>query len=189
MAMGVEAILALFGALMVAAAITGGDFEVREIRVPRISGLARFAAGSIGSLSLLLCVGLTQVSRQESLPVKDQSKSPASTTFTVSDRLGTGQISEQVDLIVNGQKVGNLIVNEQYPESSITVHVPSPGSYSYDLIADAYFSDGNGSSCRVTGVGQGKVDIVSNKKFFLNSGITGSICQGGVWTAHLEELQ
>lgn len=187
--MGPQAILALFGALMLAAAITGGGFEVREMKIPKIAGFARFAAGLIGSLSLLLCVGLTQPSQPNSASVDGQSAAPSSVSFTVSDKLGQGQISEQVTLVVNGKSVGNLTVNEQYPESIITVRVPRPGSYSYALQADAYFTDGNGSTCRVNGVGQGLIDVDNNKRFFLNSSLSGNVCDGALWSAHIEELQ
>ena len=52
--MDLQTISFLFGAILVAVAILGGGFEVKEIKVPQVRGAARAVAAAAGLLFLLI---------------------------------------------------------------------------------------------------------------------------------------
>ncbi|MEH2170410.1 MAG: hypothetical protein V7K41_27910 [Nostoc sp.] len=109
------------------------------------------------------------------LEAPDNTAPPQSAiNFTIGDNLGVeiGQVSEQVEVSINGRPVGTLTVNQNYPRATLTVTVPKPGQYTYSANARAVFDNGKEGSC----AGQGNVDISDGKKFNLNANSGGNTC-------------
>jgi hypothetical protein len=60
MTLDLNAITFLFGAGLLAVAILGGGFEVKELKVPKVGGLARFLSGVVGAVFVLIALGTFQ---------------------------------------------------------------------------------------------------------------------------------
>ena len=83
--------------------------------------------------------------------------------FSLTDQLGDGELSEQVTVLVDGKKVGNLTVNGEYPVSPLRVTVPQASPHSYTAEATASF-DVQG---QYTGAGQGMINVEHGKVYSL----------------------
>jgi hypothetical protein len=176
MVMTAETIMLFLGGVLVLTGILGGGFEVKEIKIPRIGTGSRLLSAAAGILFLLWGAGMHP-------PTPPASEAPV--TVTIRDALGDDQVSEQVRVLVNGNEMGMLTVNEHYPLSTLTVTVPKEGQYSYMLEARAVFVDEDGGGAReIVGAGQGAINIRAGKTFELSSTLTGD-----TWLAHVEEVR
>jgi hypothetical protein len=175
--MGESTLIVVLGGLLILAAVIGGGFEVKEVKIPKIGGGARTLAGFSGILLLALGVGM----HKEDSNHTNNEKSVV--TFLIVDSLGENQVSEQVRVLIDGKEVGILGINEHYPNCNITVSVPRPGQYSYVLEAKAVFRNLHGQLYEIVGVGQGNIFVSHGKKYELASTITGD-----TWLAHMQEV-
>lgn len=182
--MKAETIVLVLGGLLLLSAVVGGGFEVKEVKIPRISGWARALAGIAGAL--LLAVGISMSNPPPDPPGPDNGGVPdhGSVTFSLLDELGEGQVSEQVRVLIDGRERGTLTVNDRFPSARIRIDVPKAGQYGYDLEATAQFRDANGQVYEIVGVGQGIVAVEDGKTYKLVSTLTGS-----TWIAHMEEVE
>lgn len=170
----------LFGALLLAISILGGGFELQELKIPKVGWFPRLVSAFIGMFFIVVGIGL----ETPSVTSSDSSSPPTASTateFIISDRLGEGQISEQVGILIDGKLVGTITVNEHFPESTIRVSVPQSGKYSYTVDAKAVFNV-QGEQVAYPGVGQGNIDVQSGDQFEL----VGSI-SGNTWLITLQE--
>jgi hypothetical protein len=158
MSMSIEALRFVFGAVLLLTGIVGGGFEIKDLKIPKVGWVARVVATLCG---LLFIVGAIEGRPPQSDPV----------TFTVQDRLGESQISEQVEVLIDGQSKGTLTVNQDYPKASLTVTVQHSGRYGYELRAVAYFE---GDESEWVGVGQGTIQVEPGKTFELEATMSGS---------------
>ncbi|HXH71541.1 MAG TPA: hypothetical protein VNI58_01835 [Mariprofundaceae bacterium] len=181
--MGSDTFILILGGLLVLTSVLGGGFEVKEVKIPKIGGWARMLAGIIGTILIVLGIGMSTSSTNNNTNPAPPSVQ-GSSTFWLSDNLGQGQVSEQVRVLIDGKEVGTLTVNEQYPNSKIRITVPNIGRHNYDLEARAVFRDENGQLQEIFGVGQGSIIVSDGKKFELASTITGN----DTWIAHMEEV-
>src|SRR4051812_31713348 len=163
--MQIETLMFALGAILLLAGILGGGFELKEIKVPKVSGAARVAATIAGAVLVLASIG----SRPDASGPPPQADRRG-VTFTVEDHLGDGQISEQVELIIDGQLKGTLSVNADYPHSNLTVTVSEPGRYSFSVRAAARFVD---RPDEYVGVGQGVLNISAGKRFECEGSVSG----------------
>jgi hypothetical protein len=172
----------LFGAILLAVAILGGGFELKELKVPKVGWMARLISAFMGMVFVVVGIGLDAPTDDLGSPSSGSSSSATSSqsaiNFTIGDNLGVeiGQVSEQVAVSINGRLVGTLTVNQDYPSTTLTVTVPKPGQYTYTANGRAMFSDGIERSC----AGQGGVDISDGKAFKLNANIGGNTCSIGL---------
>ena len=161
------------GALLILIGIFGSGFEVRELKIPKMGPAIRILAAVGGFSFITLGIGI-----QLKGPTPEKTNS-SPVNFTISDVLDDEQVSEQMTIVIDGRNVGDLTVNEQYPRSTITVTVPQEGKYSYVLDASAVFK---GDNAELHGVGQGTIDVKSEKAFTARCFVSGN-----TWIATLME--
>jgi hypothetical protein len=143
--MGFDTVAFVFGGVLLLVGIIGGGFEVQELKIPKVGWAPRLFATLAGLV--FLCIGVNVQSTaaagrgtppapappptvvQTSVP-----PTPAPIDFTIRDQRGENQVSEQVAVLIDGRVVGNLTVNEQYPNAGLTVTVPRPGRYSFTVV-------------------------------------------------------
>ena len=176
--MSAEIVMLILGGVLVLTAILGGGFEVKEIKIPRIGAGSRVLAAAAGTVFLLWGAGMADSSQASSWSGSE------AVTVTIRDSLGDGQISEQVRVLVDGDEVGTLTVNEHYQSSTLRVTVPKEGQYSYILQARTVFADENVGAREIVGAGQGVIHIKAGKRFELSGTLTGD-----TWLAHIEEVR
>lgn len=180
--MTIEFIVFALGALLLLIGVIGGGFELKEIKIPPVGWIARALSSMAGVI--LILVGISMVaqsapnnqspSANPSLnPVEEQS---SAVTFKIFDALGPDQLSERVTVLLDGQRVGDLVVNSQSSYAEITVTVPEAGQYSYSVEAMANFFDATtGRTFPYTGVGQGMIQVGNGSSFRLVGSVSGSL--------------
>jgi hypothetical protein len=153
--MSPDLVLFAVGGLLLVTGLLGGGFEMRELRVPEVGTIARVLATAAGCTCILLGLGLTTVA----VPPDDDAEASGPVHFTVRDELVAPQISEQVTLILDGRRVGDLTVNEAYPTSELEVSVDEPGRHDYTLGVSTLELDESGAVVERDGSGQGTVMV------------------------------
>lgn len=178
--MALDIVSFLFGGMLLLVGILGGGFEVREIKIPRVSVVPRVLAALVGLVFVLMGVGIQELKSEEEQPAGKQALQQAGlgpdasgVDFIIHDELGQSQVSEQVTVLIDGKRVGTLTINEHYPESMITVTVPQPGRYSYTVASSAVFNIGGGLH-EIIGTGQGIISVTQGKEFELQGTISGN---------------
>jgi hypothetical protein len=178
--MGFDTVAFVFGGVLLLVGIIGGGFEVRELKIPRVGWAPRLFATLAGLL--FLCIGVSVQSTAAAgrgapaSPTIAQAgvvATPAPIDFTIYDQRGENQVSEQVTVLIDGRMVGNLSVNEQYSNASLTVTVPRPGRYSYTVESAAVFNV-EGYRRELRGAGQGMIAVDSGKQYDLAGTLTGN---------------
>jgi hypothetical protein len=173
--MSIQVVMMIIGAVLLLIAIVGGGFELKELKIPRVTMAPRLLAGIAGIVFICLGIGIASVEKNpllspgpSSIAARPDSASPCD--FTIRDELDTGQASEQVTLQIDGKTVGTLTVNQQYPTAMLRWNVERPGQYSYYVDALAVFEDGN----EYSGVGQGMINVAQGKGFALQGSFSGN---------------
>jgi hypothetical protein len=92
---------------------------------------------------------------------------PEVVEITVTNALGPEQVSEDVQVYIEGRLVANLTVDQQSPKASTKVKVAGPGNYAYTLIADGYFVNQLGQTYRAQGRGDGVIEARQGSVFSL----------------------
>jgi len=179
--MGLEVVAFVFGGLLILVSIVGGGFEVRELKIPKVTWVTRVLAGLAGVTFVVMGLGIEPrqvIAAPSPVPLAAAVAPPATVAppspvdFTIHDQLGAGQVSEQVTVVIDGRRVGTLTINQHYPASSVTVTVPQPGRYSYTVESAAVF-DVEGQLWERPGVGQGMIDVQAGQHFDLAGQISG----------------
>jgi len=191
--MNIQIVAFVFGGLLLFIGVLGGGFEVKELKIPKVGVGVRVVSVVVGVV--FICLGFGGAMQGNSQARSDSHDGvvmagpPAApppseaVDFTLTDQLGHGEISEQVTILVDGKNVGNLTVNEQYPDSRIMVTVPKPGQHSYTAEAVAVFNV-QGIPMQYSGAGQGMINVSQGKIYFLRGSMTGS-----TWLVSIEEQQ
>jgi hypothetical protein len=140
-------------------------------------GVGKWIAGIIAAIiSGVAVYYLTEANKPDppprpelppTFPNSEPSSEPASIEFTVLNELGEIQVSEEVQIYMNGQLVANLIVNQQQVTASAKVKVPKAGSYNYTVLADGIFFDQFGQTYRQQGRGDGVIEVNAGSVFTL----------------------
>jgi hypothetical protein len=185
--MNIEIAAFAFGGLLVFIGVLGGGFEVKELKVPKVGIGVRVVSVIVGVLFICLGFGgamqgspATRINDNNSVVIAG---APEPVEFTLTDELGDGELSEQVTILVDGKDVGNLTVNQEYPNSRLTITVPKPGQHSYTAEAVAVFNV-QGAPVQYAGAGQGMINVRQGKIYFLRGSMTGS-----TWLVSIEEQQ
>ena len=187
--MTVQVIAFAFGGILLFVGVIGGGFELKELRVPKVGVGVRVLSTMVGLV--FICLGFsepTQSSPQAdtgrlSTPAVQPAVHAEPVEFTITDQLGESELSEQATILVDGKNVGNLTVNEQYPNSRLLVSVPTPGQHSYTVEAAAVFDD-QGTPVQYNGAGQGMIQVQGGNTYFLRGSISGS-----TWLVSIEQEQ
>jgi hypothetical protein len=175
--MGFDTVAFVFGGVLLLVGIIGGGFEVKEVKIPRVGWAPRLFATLAGFL--FLCIGVNVQAAGRGAPASPTiaqasvGATPAPIDFTIHDQCGENQVSEQVTVLIDGRMVGNLSVNEQYSNASLTVTVPRPGRYSYTVESAAVFNV-DGYRREMRGAGQGMIAVDSGKQYDLAGSLTGN---------------
>ncbi len=180
--MSVAVLAFVLGGVLLLTGILGGGFEVKELKIPKVGGGARVLSAATGIVFIVVGVVTADARPDPAPPGPQVNPSPtyaSPITFTVEDQLGDRQISEKVEVIIDGQLKGTMSVNRDYRDAVLTVTVPHPGRYSYTIRAVAYFE---GLDDEYVGTGQGMINVTAGKKFELEAGISGN-----TWLVSLTE--
>jgi hypothetical protein len=182
--MNLEILSFILGGLLVIVGVIGGGFEIKEFKIPPVRWPTRLFAIVVGLFFVSLGLGIYDSSTKENSKETstEDSRSSSPIHFTIRDRLGDGQVSEQVTVLINGRVVGTLTVDQYHPTSTITVTVPREGQYSYTVEATAVF-EVNGELLRYMGAGQGMIDVGYTKDFELAGSFSGN-----TWLVTLMEI-
>ena len=86
-------------------------------------------------------------------------------TFTITNELGPTQVSEDVQVYIEGRLVANLMVDRDKPVTSTELEVPQAGRYTYTIIADGYFLNEAGQIFRSQGRGDGVIEVSEHSSF------------------------
>jgi hypothetical protein len=117
-------------------------------------------------ISGVLVVVLTNEPAQPQTPPPTEPYSGGqSIDFAITDQLGEGQISERISVTVNGRMVGTLTVDTVHTNGSVTVTLPSAGTYDYLLKASMVIEDSYGDPVAVTGYGTGTLQASNGRSF------------------------
>jgi len=189
--MNIQVLAFVFGGLLLFIGVLGGGFEVKELKVPKVGAGVRVVSAFVGVLFVCLGFGASltpspQLNAENHEAAVVHASSPAvdePVDFTLTDQLGDGELSEQVTVLVDGKNVGNLTVNQEYPNSRLTVTVPKSGQHSYTAEAVAVFNI-QGTPTQLAGAGQGMIEVRPGKVYFLRGSMTGS-----TWLVSIEEQQ
>jgi hypothetical protein len=181
--MTIEVLAFAFGGFLLLLGLLGGGFELRELKIPKVGWAPRLSSIVLGLVFLL--VGFNRIPDTVSpLPVAPPSSEQKYVDFFVHDELGTDQLVEQVSIHIDGRQVGQMTVTREFPTSAITVTIPSGGTHSYAVYAQATF-EVDGQPVERTGVGQGMIDVAPSDHFRMQGGISGdtwliSLAENGV---------
>jgi hypothetical protein len=183
--MNIDIAAFLLGGILLSVGILGGGFEIKELKVPKVGTRVRLLSAAAGLV--FICVGMGSSGGENAQPRGNNPPqvSPTDTPvdFVLTDQLGQGQVSEQVTVLVDGRTVGDLTVNQDYPDSRMRVTVPNPGQHSYTAEATAVFN-AEGNLIQYTGVGQGMIDVEPGKTYSLRGSISGN-----TWLVSIVEEQ
>lgn len=188
--MTIEIVSFVFGGILLFVGLLGGGFELKELKIPKVGMGVRAAALVAGVL--FICLGLGSSERASSAgtgePSYDASLVHASTPeepvdFTLTDELGEGEVSEQVTLLIDGKNVGDVSVNQDYPNSKMTITVPTPGLHSYTAEGTAVVNF-QGDLRKFPFAGQGMINVAAGKTYSLRGSISGD-----TWLVSIEEEQ
>ena len=173
--MGLETIAFVFGSVLLLVGIIGGGFELRELKIPKVGGGARLLATVAGVVFVAIGISVQHKAEAEGRSGIESRKeqSVRSVDFTIHDHCGENQVSEQVSVMIDGRMVGNLTVNPEYSNATLTVTVPRPGRYSYTIESAAVFNI-DGYPRELQGAGQGMIDVDAGKQFDLAGSFTGN---------------
>lgn len=175
--MTVEFIVFALGALLLLIGIIGGGFELKEIKIPPVGRIARALSSMAGVILILMGISMVAQSspgnqQPSANPTETQS---AAITFKIFDVIGPGQLNERVTVLLDGKRVGDLVVSSESSYSEITVTVPEAGQYSYSIEATANFFDAaTGNIFPYTGIGQGMIQVDNGSSFMLAGSISGN---------------
>jgi hypothetical protein len=75
--MTAQTVVFVFGGLLILIAVIGGGFELKELRVPQVSGVARLLAALVGAALIALGVTLGNQSSPPAAPAPAPPPSPA----------------------------------------------------------------------------------------------------------------
>jgi cellulose biosynthesis protein BcsQ len=104
------------------------------------------------------------------------------TEFTITDRLGPGQITDTVTINIDDKNVGTIMVNQDNPKGELNVSVSDgPGTYNYTVLAITTFPDSESEQSEVTGTGQGTIEVSEGKVFEV------IVSNSSTWQLTLEE--
>jgi hypothetical protein len=172
-----EMVAFIFGCALVLIGIIGGGMEIKELKVPTISGLTRIISIVVGVGFIGFGVELlhsnpqqtalqgAQVQRALNPPAPVAPDPPKQVEFKVVNELAPTQVSEDLRIFVQGQWVADLVIDQKRPTATATITLPHAGSYSYALFAEGIFLDQFGQPQRQQGRGDGVIEV-SNESVF-----------------------
>ena len=83
--MSAQQILIGFGCLLVLIGILGGGFELKELKIPAVSGMARTIAGAVGIALIILSSYMSMQSASQQAPSQTAVPSEARKPYTKND--------------------------------------------------------------------------------------------------------
>lgn len=183
--MNIEIAAFLFGGILLSVGILGGGFEIKELKIPKVGTGVRVLSATAGLVFICVAIGSATGDNPTANRINPRPTSLTSTPvdFVLTDQLGQGEVSEQVTVLVDGRNVGNLTVNQDYPDSKMTVTVAQAGQHSYTAEATAVFN-ADGNLIEYTGVGQGMIDVEPGQTYSLRGSVSGN-----TWLVSIEQEQ
>lgn len=151
-------------------------------------GVGKWIAGIVASIISGVAVYYLTVASKQAGPIPtsdptptvspslDLQPSPKLTTpptsvqpieFTILNELNPIQVSENVQIYIEGQPVANIVVNQQQVTASAKVQVPKSGIYNYTVLADCVFINQFGQIDRQQGRGDGVIEVSDGSIFML----------------------
>jgi hypothetical protein len=171
--MTIEVLTFAFGGFLLLLGLLGGGFELREVKIAKVGWAPRLSSIVLGLVFLIVGFNKIEVVAPSPSPSPSPSPDQKYVDFFVHDELGSDQLVEQVSINVDGRQVGQITVTREFPTSAITVTIPSGGTHSYSVNAQATF-DVDGQPVEHIGVGQGMIDIQKGDHFHMEGGISGN---------------
>ena len=173
--MTIQVVLGALGALLLLTAVLGGGFELRELKVPRVGRIARGVAGILGGVCVLFAIALTgldDAAHANRTPNSNPGPSAGHDQpvqqpvhIELTDELGDNQVSEQVSVVFDGRKVGDLKVDADYPTAQLEITLPAAGRYDYTIASDSQELADDGTVNEITGSGSGSVTVADGNVF------------------------
>lgn len=95
--------------------------------------------------------------------------------FTIRDPLGPDQISEEVNVKIDGKNAGTLTVDQNNRSDQINASVDEgEGKYDYSLASVSVYRDQSGRPVELSGSGQGSINVKDGKTYELYGHPVGS---------------
>ena len=87
--------------------------------------------------------------------------------FSIWNELPPRQVSEHIQVCIEGRLIAQLVVDQQKPNASVKIRVPNSASYSYTVVADGYFIDQFRQTYHNQARGDGVIEVSDGSIFIL----------------------
>ncbi|HXW00161.1 MAG TPA: hypothetical protein VEC93_17205 [Anaerolineae bacterium] len=180
--MSVEFILIAGGLLLIAAALSGGGFKIKEFEFPAITGAFRLISGLVGAITLSVGIWISispQISGLFGQPsTSTQNTSPESSSASqsygkltlgvyLSEKGIESQQNESWKVYFDGDYWGVLNVNATFAQDELVIEIQE-GPHNWYLAGKSYWLE-NEQWRDVDCVGQGQVDIRHQDKYYIDT--------------------
>ena len=123
---------------------------------------AGIAAAVIGAIGLIVAALITGVFSPDPQPGPGPAPAPPGqeqVDVTIRDQLGDTQYSESLNIKINGQSKGDLIIaRDTRPSAEMTVSL-APGSHNYEIAGNAQMLAADGSLQQFPVAGEGELIV------------------------------
>lgn len=162
-------VLLLIGGLLLLIALVGGGLEVKELRIPKIERLARLFCGVAGVVFVLLGINFNAP-----VPQQDTQQDTPNVQFVVFETLAPEGLqlvqTEKTKILIDGNLVGHLVVNPDFPALELPVTVAKAGLHSFSAESTVKQTD-KGQTVQLSCVGVGMIDVQHGARFSLEGRI------------------
>lgn len=156
----------IFGAILLVVGLWGGGIEIKELKIPRVGGMARSLSLLIGIIFIFLGLwvgGFIGAEKTNGDQVIDDKK----IAFTIKGSLGRvnelREIESKARIYVAGNKVIEISLDKDKPSDSVSVYVQKPGEYKYYFEGHSIWS--NAPNDRVPISGNGIINVENGDAF------------------------
>jgi len=128
------------------------------------TGIVKWIAGILATvIAGVIVYYLTEGQREPTIP----DRPTEAVEFTILNQLGPMQVSEDVQVYIEGKLVANLLVNQQQATDSAKIKVSGVGNYAYTILADGVFMNQFSQPYRTQGRGDGVIEVSKGSVFEL----------------------
>lgn len=175
--MTIELLTIAGGIVLLILSALGGGIEAKEIKIPQLPIATRVFSALAGVALISLGIMLKQptlptaaiVTPTTPLNLGDISIKPATAkvVFTITDRLGSEQISESIEVFMEGTRVGLFEITKTKPVAVIELSVPTPDTYQYRMSGSVSYQTADGPLVLPL-EGSGSIEVKKGAAFFVN---------------------
>jgi len=165
--MELDTIAFVFGAILLVVGIWGGGIEIKELKIPRVGGMARSLSLLIGIIFIFIGLWIGGFIQEEISNVDPIIIDNNKIAFTIKGSLGRvdelREIESNALIYIAGKKVVEIYLDKNNPSASVSVYVQKPGEYKYYF--EGYSIWSNAPNYRVPISGKGIINVENGDAF------------------------